>query len=158
MKRQITFWVILLCLMMAAMPAMTVCAAADDKPPVLTPPPTPVPVELEDMPEEEIWWTDMNPFRIGDFMPEGINVIDDYTFWGCSSLTAINIPASVSSIGEEAFWSCSSLPSINIPASVTSIAGNAFQGCGSLVIHVVSGSYAEAYCRENGMNYRVISE
>ena len=277
MKRQITFWVILLCLVMAAMPAMTVCAAADDKPPVLTPPPTPVPVELEDMPEEEIWWTDMKPFRIGDFMviiregtieiseycgtdaivvvpkeieglpvtaiwpeafmssggtvvsvevqaeltsideafsccqsleavtlpatlktigldaflgchslvsicipdsvtaieqeafsncdhletvklPEGINVIDDYTFWGCSSLTAINIPASVSSIGEEAFWGCSSLPSISIPAGVTSIAGNAFQGCDSLVIHVVSGSYAEAYCRENGMNYRVISE
>ena len=30
-------------------------------------------------------------------------------FWGCSSLTSIEIPAVVTYIGYEAFWSCSSL-------------------------------------------------
>ena len=91
-------------------------------------------------------------------LPEGITVIDDFAFWGCSSLTAINIPAGVTSIGEEAFWGCSSLSSISIPAGVTSIGADAFYGCDALAISVVSGSYAETYCREHRLNYTIISE
>ncbi|MDE7208510.1 MAG: leucine-rich repeat protein [Clostridia bacterium] len=53
-------------------------------------------------------------------------------FWGCSSLTSIEMPSSVSSIGEWAFYNCSGLTSIEIPSSVTIIGEYAFYGCNSL--------------------------
>ncbi len=53
-------------------------------------------------------------------------------FYGCYSLTAINIPNSVTTIGKYAFCYCYSLTSIDIPNSVTSIGDWAFQGCSSL--------------------------
>ena len=59
-------------------------------------------------------------------------IIDNYAFWGCSSLTEINIPDGVTSIGSDAFYNCSSLTEINIPDGVTSIGSYAFYGCSSL--------------------------
>lgn len=54
-------------------------------------------------------------------------------FYGCSSLTSVNIPNCVTSIGVGAFSGCSSLTSINIPENVTSIGGSAFSRCSSLI-------------------------
>ena len=53
-------------------------------------------------------------------------------FYGCESLTSINIPDSVTSIDMEAFYRCSSLTSVNIPDGVTSIGHGVFCGCRSL--------------------------
>ena len=47
-------------------------------------------------------------------------------FYGCESLTSIEIPDGVTSISDYAFYGCESLTSIEIPDSVTSIGGNAF--------------------------------
>ena len=58
--------------------------------------------------------------------------ISDYAFYGCSSLTCINIPDSVTSIGNSAFEYCRSLTSINLPDSVTSIGDSTFGYCSSL--------------------------
>ena len=60
------------------------------------------------------------------------NIIGEYAFHGCSSLTSVIIPSSVTGIGEDAFSYCSSLTSINIPSSVTEIGRDAFYGCSSL--------------------------
>ena len=38
-----------------------------------------------------------------------ITSIDNYSFYNCTSLTNISIPASVKSIGDSAFWNCTSL-------------------------------------------------
>ena len=64
---------------------------------------------------------------------KGVKVIGDVAFWGCKSLTNINIPNSVTTIGKDAFAFCNSLTSINIPNSVTTIGEEAFWDCKSLV-------------------------
>ena len=63
---------------------------------------------------------------------KGVKVIGDVAFWGCKSLTNINIPNSVTTIGYSAFWDCKSLTNINIPNSVTTIGNSAFAFCDSL--------------------------
>ena len=65
-------------------------------------------------------------------IPNSINEIGEYAFFGCKSLTSIIIPDSVTSIGDYAFEGCSSLTSVNIPDSVTEIRYQTFSGCTSL--------------------------
>ena len=62
-------------------------------------------------------------------IPESVTSIGDHAFYGCSSLTYINIPSNVTSIGYYAFSGCSSLTYINIPEGVTSIGFEAFRYC-----------------------------
>lgn len=64
---------------------------------------------------------------------KGVKVIGNVAFWGCKSLTNINIPNSVTTIGDSAFVGCESLTNINIPNSVPTIGEQAFWGCESLV-------------------------
>ena len=70
----------------------------------------------------------------------GTKAICDGAFWGCFSLTSIDIPDSVTSIGDRAFGECDSLTSIEIPDSVTSIGYSAFSDCGSLTSIDISDS------------------
>ena len=65
-------------------------------------------------------------------IPNSVTSIGGYAFYGCSSLTSVAIPNSVTSIGELAFYGCSSLTSIDIPNSVTSIGDAAFGNCKNL--------------------------
>ncbi len=61
-----------------------------------------------------------------------ITSIDNYSFYNCTSLTNISIPASVKSIGYNTFENCTSLTSITIPNRVTSIDNYSFWNCASL--------------------------
>ena len=67
-----------------------------------------------------------------EYLGKPVTSIGNYTFYGCSSLTSIEIPNSVTSIGNYTFYGCSSLASIEIPNSVTSIGNYAFEECSSL--------------------------
>ncbi len=65
-------------------------------------------------------------------LQKGLISVPYRAFYGCSSLSSINIPEGVKSIGSAAFDGCSSLSSINIPDGVTSIGSAAFSYCSSL--------------------------
>ena len=47
-------------------------------------------------------------------IPNGVESINSYAFYNCSSLTSVTIPDSVTSIGAYAFYSCDSLESVHI--------------------------------------------
>ena len=81
------------------------------------------------------------------------DVIGDYAFSDCSSLTSLTLPSSVTSIGGHAFEKCSGLTSLTLPSSVTSIGEFAFEKCSGLTsLTIPSGVttidyYAFADCR-----------
>ena len=61
------------------------------------------------------------------------------SFYGCTGLTAVNIPDNVTSIGAYAFRDCSGLESLTIGSGVTSYGNSAFQ-CSKLTSVTVSSS------------------
>ena len=65
-------------------------------------------------------------------IPAGVTTIDRYAFYQCMDLTSLTLPNSLKSIGERAFTWCTSLPSVTIPSGVTSIGEAAFCLCSSL--------------------------
>ncbi len=69
-------------------------------------------------------------------LPEGITVIEDDAFAGCSSLA-----------GE-----------LMIPQSVTEIGDHAFDGCEGLVLLVREGSYAQAWCGRHSVPWRLMAD
>lgn len=71
------------------------------------------------------------------------DIIGECAFFGCSSLTSINIPSSVTEIGNRVFEDCKSLTSVNIPSGVTEIAWRTFWGCSSLTSVNIPSSVTE---------------
>ena len=61
--------------------------------------------------------------------PSTIETIGDYAFYGCSSITEINLPGTLTYIGISAFEKCTSLQSITLPKSLKVIREYAFRNC-----------------------------
>lgn len=87
-------------------------------------------------------------------LPEGVNYIGTGAFADMTSLTDINIPESVTEIGDAAFYQCPALTSIVIPKTTERIGEFAFRKCDRLTAIVERGSFAEEYCKENGVKFR----
>ena len=77
-------------------------------------------------------------------IPTSVTSIGQGAFYGCTTLTSVDIPNSVSSIGQEAFSGCTGLTSVTIPSSVTSIGKMAFDNCTNLT--AVNISDLDAWC------------
>ena len=76
-------------------------------------------------------------------LPQTITSIGNYSFVGCSKITAVNIPDGLTLIGERAFLYCSSLTSITIPANTVLDSNNysPFGACTSLTkINITDGN------------------
>ncbi|MBR5985420.1 MAG: leucine-rich repeat domain-containing protein [Clostridia bacterium] len=97
--------------------------------------------------------------------PEGLKQIGEGAFSNCQSLTSVTLHYGVTDIGEGAFYRCTALTQVTLPESVARIGKNAFSfpqvGGGSftapiegLVVTVGQDSYAEEYCRTNGIPFR----
>lgn len=71
-------------------------------------------------------------------IPDGVRVICDNAFRGCSELEEISIPSSVNFIGAGAFSGCSKLSAIQLPNSLVFIGNGAFFGALSSITIPVS--------------------
>ncbi len=72
--------------------------------------------------------------KSGEFtIPSTVNTINDYAFYGCSSITSVSLPNSITSIGVFAFDGCTSLSSpITIPTGVKVVSNYAFANCSAI--------------------------
>ena len=73
-------------------------------------------------------------------IPNGVEIIGQFSFYGSHNLTKISIPYSVTAIDYKAFGFCLKLPEIEIPNSVESIGGYAFHYCEKLTSIVIPSS------------------
>ena len=85
-------------------------------------------------------------------LPEGLGVVSDTAFWGCSKVTEVSIPSGTKRIGKSAFSGCSSIARMRLPASIVEIGDFAFNGCSSLVsIDMEAGG--DRFASEDGVLY-----
>lgn len=86
-------------------------------------------------------------------IPESVNSIGIGAFADMLALTEINIPNGVVEIGSAAFYNCIALGELVIPKTVRSIGEYALNHCNRLSVVVERKSYAEEYCRKNGVKF-----
>lgn len=92
-------------------------------------------------------------------MPDSVNEIGEGAFCNCTLLDEIEIPDSVTKIDDCVFRGCTSLDTIIIPDSVKDMGWGIFDGCeDKVVVYCNEGSFAQEYCRRNGIKEARISE
>ena len=72
-------------------------------------------------------------------IPEGVETIQKYAFWGCSALKKVTLPDSCETIAAYAFTDCSVLQNVNFD-HVKIVADYAFYGCKSLSCEDIGGA------------------
>jgi hypothetical protein len=70
-------------------------------------------------------------------IPNSINEIGNYVFYGCSRLKSVSIPSSITKIGDDAFYGCEKLDRVDITDLVAwcNISGSAFSNGYSLFLN-----------------------
>lgn len=76
-------------------------------------------------------------------IPDGIDAVSPFAFYGCKDLRTVVLPDGVIRIGGRAFSGCRNLASISLPASLESISDCAFEGCHSLTKITYNGGIKE---------------
>ena len=83
----------------------------------------------------------------------GLTAIPQYAFYECPALKSVSIPYRVKTIGTKAFANCTALEEITIPQGVTSLSSDAFSYPKNMTIYGVSGSTAETFANDKGINF-----
>ncbi len=90
------------------------------------------------------------------YLPDSVTLIQSQAFYSCSNLKSVNIPDSVTEMHDYVFGWCESLSELKLPNSVTEIGDSLLHYCeDNVTVYVKSGSYAETYAKEEGLNYKV---
>lgn len=79
------------------------------------------------------------------------------SFYGCTALSGIILPAGLTSIGDSAFYGCTGLTNVTIPCSVTSVARSAFNGCTSFMRLTIQSSGTVTSIADNGYAGDILS-
>lgn len=66
-------------------------------------------------------------------IPNDVNSIIAYAFYGCKGISSFNVPSHIKEIGMQAFGNCENLSNVTIPYGITAIAESTFSGCTNLV-------------------------
>ncbi len=90
-------------------------------------------------------------------VPENVLNIGSTAFGKCEKLTEVVLPEGLVELSAGVFTGCDALEELIVPESVVSIGYAAFEGL-NLTVVVVSGSYAEKFCKEFGVNYAYVEE
>lgn len=89
-------------------------------------------------------------------MPDSIEKIEEYAFWGASGLTDLSISNKVETIPDYAFDNCNGLSNVIIPNSVRSLMAYSFGDCRNLRNVVIPDSVGyiddRAFYRSDGVN------
>lgn len=90
-------------------------------------------------------------------IPEGVVLINDGAFSGCSLLKGITLPKSLTTIGNRAFDGCESLAGFSVSQNVASIGEKAFTGCtGIEAFSVESGN--KSFMVDKGVLYNSVNK
>lgn len=87
-------------------------------------------------------------------VPGSVKVIGNKTFFTCASMTEVILEEGVETIGDHVFAHCVNLETITLPRSLEAIGDGAFWRCFNLTLRVPAGSWAEGYCKQQGLNYQ----
>lgn len=79
-------------------------------------------------------------------VPEGVQAIGDYAFYGCSTLQNLILPSSLREIGHFSFAMCFDLNSVNLPQGLVSIGDFAFAGCHGVAGYHLPASLSQIGC------------
>ncbi len=87
-----------------------------------------------------------------------VKTVGERAFANCADLSDLKLTQGLETIGAEAFYGDSSVDGVLIPSSVTSIGDDAFApmaGGSGFELDYYTGSYAQTYCEENGIENAV---
>lgn len=90
--------------------------------------------------------------------PKELMVIERSAFNGCIGLKSLRLPSKLTHIGIRAFLGCENLERVFISDSVKHIEENSFTKCPKLVIECYQGSYAEAFAKDNEIEYNIVKK
>lgn len=81
----------------------------------------------------------------------------DRTFANCN-VRSVELPETIESIGWFTFFGCNTLEKVTLPEKLSAIGYASFDGCAStLCLYVPSGSYAERFANSFGLRYEPIA-
>ena len=73
-------------------------------------------------------------------IPDGIETLGEFTFWGCILLEKVTIPDSVKTVERDVFKDCYSLKEVDLGNGITELSREMFMGCSALETIVIPDS------------------
>ncbi len=89
-------------------------------------------------------------------IPDKVTVLPAGVFGNCRTIESVIIPYMVTDIERDAFLNCTSLKNIEIPEGMRKIGETAFEGCTNITFYGKKGSYAQAYAKEYNIPFHIM--